>query len=346
MSVRRRAAAFLVLAALVGGGTRAAAQSLTLSLSSVLGDSVSPAPLMSVNGFESRPDLGPYNVSIVLSLEPQFRSPFYLNVADGETAIFALDSLLPERTVIYFRARLSDHFGNVVAEKIAQFPVRSWLRLVAPFRGPTTIVPTSTPRFIWSSPPITLPPGLWVYDLSVINTRTGNVDFSAPGINDTSFVFDKPLEANASYHWQVHARAQTGPPSDTVTAASPGTFVIGASPTATVFYANFPNPFGSGAKSPITCFWFDLARPSIVKLTIYDIRLREVRKIIPSSTLSGTLPAGAYGRENVNTLSGCDERVAWDGRDANGHSVAPGVYLGVFQGDGLQRSTKILYKGP
>ena len=346
MSLRRRAAAFLLLAALVGGTTRASAQSVSLSISSVISDSVSPAPLMTVTGFENRPDLGPYNVSIVLSLEPQFRAPFYLNVADGEAATFALDSLLPERTIVYFRARLSDHAGNVVAEQIVQHPVRSWLRLVSPIRGPTTIVPTRTPRFVWSSPPITLPPFPWVYDISVINTRTGNVDFMKTGLNDTSYVFPDSLESNASYHWQVHARAQTGPASDQITVASTGTFVIAASPTATVFYANFPNPFGSGAKSPVTCFWFDLAKASIVKLTIYDIRLREVRKIVPSPALSGTLPAGAYGRENVNTLSGCDERVSWDGRDASGRQVPAGVYLGVFDGDGLHRSTKILYKGP
>ncbi|MEO7086434.1 MAG: hypothetical protein ABI442_22655 [Gemmatimonadaceae bacterium] len=346
MSFRRRAAAFLLLAALVGEGTRAGAQTVALSISSVTGDSVSPAPIMSVSGFDNRPDLAPYSVSIVLSLEPQFRSPFYINAADGETATFALDSLLPERTVVYFRARLSDRNGTVVAEQIVQHPVRGWLRLVAPLRGPTTIVPTRTPRFIWSSPPITLPPGLWVYDISVINTRTGNVDFVRNGLNDTSYVFPDSLESNASYHWQVHARAQTGPAADQVTVTSSGTFVIAASPTATVFYANFPNPFGGGTKSALTCFWFDLARPAAVKLTIYDIRLREVRKIIPSSSLNGTLSAGAYGRDNVNALSGCDERVAWDGRDANGGTVPPGVYLGVFDGDGVHRSTKILFKGP
>jgi hypothetical protein len=269
-----------------------------------------------------------------------------VNVADGESATFSVDSLLPERTIVYFRARLADNSGRVVAEQIVQHPVQSWLRLITPLRGPTTIVPTLTPRFVWSSPPITLPPGLWVYDLSVFNTRTGVLEFNAPGLNDTSYVFTKPLESNTSYHWQVLARAQTGPPSDTVTVASPGTFVIGGSPTATVFYANFPNPFGWSTKSPVTCFWFDLARPSTVRLTIYDIRLREVRKILPNDAFSGTLAAGTYGRENVNTLSGCDERVSWDGRDANGRSVPAGVYLGVFVGDGLRRSTKILYKGP
>ncbi|HEX3866825.1 MAG TPA: hypothetical protein VHV78_08740, partial [Gemmatimonadaceae bacterium] len=232
------------------------------------------------------------------------------------------------------------------AEHVEQHPVRGWLRLISPNRGPTTVVGTRTPTFIWSSPPITLPPGLWIYDLGVINTRTGAADFSKLGITDTSYVFTDSLESNASYHWQVHAHAQTGPPSDQTTIVSQGTFVIGASPTVTLLYANFPNPFGAGTRSELTCFWFDLANPSTVKLTIYDIRLRLVRRIVPSSSLSGTMNAGPYGRENINATSGCDERFAWDGRDGQGQSVLPGIYLAVFEADGVRQSTKILYRGP
>ncbi len=343
---RLRRAAALPLAAFLCGAAAARAQSVTLSISGSTADSTSPAPVMTITGFESRPEQGPYSVSLTLSLESQFQNPFYINSADGESGIFTLDSLLPERTTVYFRARLSDHFGTVVAEQIIHRPVQSWLRLISPMRGPTTVVATRMPRFIWSSPAITLPPGLWVYDLSVINTRTGSVDFSRTSLNDTSFVFPDSLESNASYHWQVHARAQTGPPSDQVTVASQGTFVIGASPTATIFYPSFPNPFGNGTRSPIACFWFDLAHPANVKLTIYNIRLRLVRHIIPSTFLSGQMPAGPYGRENVSATSGCDERFAWDGRDDSGRPVPPGVYLAVFEGDGIRQSTKLEYKGP
>ena len=97
--------------------------------------------------------------------------------ADGTGATFNVDSLMPERVTVYFRARLIDAFGTVVAQTTAQHPVRSWLRLVSPIHGPTTVVATQSPEFIWSSPAITFPPGLWQYDISVFNTQTGRRDF-------------------------------------------------------------------------------------------------------------------------------------------------------------------------
>lgn len=345
-AMRRVATAFVLIAACVVSPARLAAQSVTLGLSATLGDSTSPAPNMTVTGFEDQPERGPYTVSIALSFEPQFRVPFYTNFAQAEAARFTLPSLMPERSTVYFRARLVDRSGVVVAETIQQHPVRGWLKLISPLRGPTTIVTTRTPRFIWSSPAITLPPGLWIYDLQVINTRTGNVAFSKPDLTDTSWVFPDTLESSASYRWQVHAHTQAGLPTDQVTVSSEGTFVIAAAPTATIFYPNFPNPFGAGTRSDLTCFWFDLARPASVKLTIYDIRLHEVRRIIPSSSLPGNMGTGPYGRENVDLLTGCDTRFAWDGRDSRGQFVLKGIYIAVFEADGVRQLTKIDYRGP
>jgi hypothetical protein len=130
--------------------------------------------------------------------------------------------------------------------------------------------------------------------------------------------------------------------------SSPGTFVITSSdqPTFTLFYQNFPNPFGRTTRSATTCFWFDLAHQANVSLVIYDIRLRKVRSIVPGPIGSGSLPVGAYGRQNVSTQTGCDDRLSWDGKDDTGRFVPLGVYIAVFKGDGVQQSVKILYKGP
>jgi len=251
--------------------------------------------------------------------------------------------------MIFFRARLTDRFGTVVAQTTSQHPVRSWLRLISPAVGNPTNLDTRSPRFIWSSPPITVPPGLWVYDVSVINKRTGQADFFTPreGLNDTSFVFPGQLESNTSYRWQVHARAQSSRANDQVTVVREGSFVISSTdqPTVTLLYQNFPNPFGRGERSAVTCFWIDLAHDAKVKLTIYDIRLREVRNVIPSPNISGVLPRGAHGRQNVGTQNGCAKGFEWDGRDDNGRFVPPGVYVAIFQGDGKRQSVKILFKG-
>jgi hypothetical protein len=350
MIVRRRGAAYLAGAALallslVSFATGAAAQSIRLSISGITADSTSPAPLMSVSGFETQPEAGPYSVSLDLSLESQFRAPFYSRNAVGENASFTIDSLLPERNVVYFRVRLLDRFGNVVAEARDQHPVRSWLRLV-----PLVSPDTRFPRFYWSSPPITVPPGLWVYDVSVLNSATGKVDFAETNIQDTTFVFPTPLESSTSYRWQVHARAQNGVAADETTVASNGSFVITPldQPTVTLFYQNFPNPFGRGTRRESTCFWFDLAHQSTVTITIYDITLRTVRRVVPGATSSGVdLPVGVYGRRNLSDQpGGCDDRFAWDGRDDAGRFVPAGVYLAIFKADGVRTSVKMLYRGP
>jgi hypothetical protein len=348
MTVRRHALPWLLFAALLGGTGRLAAQRVTLAISAVVADSTSPAPVMTVTAFDIRPELGPYSVSLELSMEPQFRTPFFVKAADqGAGTTFHVDELLPERTVVYFRARLIDGRSNIVAEATDRHPVRSWLRLEAPAAGNPFNLGTRTPRFVWSSPAITVPPGLWVYDLTVINKQTQQADLFQPGLNDTSFAFAQPLESNTSYRWQVHARAQSGRPSDTVTVTREGSFVISSAdqPSFTLLYQNFPNPFGRGERSDSTCFWFDLARDAKVKLTIYTVQLQEVRNIIPGRSMSGTLARGAYGRKNVDT-GGCDERFTWDGRDDSGRLVPTGVYLVVFEGDGPRQYKKIVFKRP
>ena len=348
MRVGRRVAAFLIGVAALGGIREIGGQTLTLAISAIVADSTSPAPFMTVTGFPTAPELGPYTISLAIANEPSFRNPFFAKNADGNVATFNVDSLMPERVTVYFRARLIDAFGTVVAQTTAQHPVRSWLRLVSPIRGPTTVDTTQSPQFVWDSPPITFPPGLWRYDLSVFNTQTGNREFFQPNLSETSYTFTRPLEANTSYRWQVRARAENSIGSGEVIVSSPGTLIIASpgAPIVTLLYQNFPNPFGSGTRSMRTCFWFDLARPSKVKITIYDIRQREVRHILPVASGDATLPIGGYGRENIDTQSGCgDNKLSWDGRDDGGRFVPQGVYLAVFEGDGVRSSVKIVFKG-
>jgi len=336
------------VAALTAMARPAAAQSITLVVPVVRGDSVSPAPPITVTALPGPPELGPYSVSIELSLEPQFVRPFFVDASGDLSTTFTLDSLMSERTVVYFRARLTNVQGTEAAHALVQHPVQSWLRLVSPIGGTPTIVNTRTPRFTWSSPPITCGCGLFVYDLSVINTANGSTHLLRGGLSDTSFVFTDSLESNTSYRWQVHARTQKGPASNQITLVSSSTFVVASAeqPTFTLFYQNFPNPFGAGTRSSFTCFWFDLARASAVTLTIYDIRLHEVRHIVPGPIGGGTLPVGSYGRENLGQQTGCDQRLAWDGRDDAGRMVPQGLYLAVFEGAGVRTSKKVLYRGP
>ena len=360
MSWGRRTAALAVIAGMAG--LRAAgAQSVTVSIP-VVNDSVSPAPPILVQGTAGPPDLGPYSLSLEVSLDPLFRAPILARASPTLTMVVHVDSLLPERTRVYFRGRIINRLGQI-QEDVRSLPVRTWLRLVTPTRRSNDVLFTRQPTFVWSTPGVTLPPGPWNYSLSIVNTKTGTVDqeYVSPTVRDTlvacseqapscresaaAFTLPNPLEACTSYSWRVTARAANGAAKDQVTVASPGTFVIQTAecPTATIFYQNFPNPFGHGGMSDVTCFWFDLARESDVKLTIYDIRLRVVRSIIPGAG-SGRYPAGAHGRQGVGG-GACDPRFSWDGRDGAGRPVPSGVYIAAFEADGVRTTKKILFLG-
>jgi hypothetical protein len=342
MSRGRRLAACLGILALGLTARGILAQSITLRVARLKADSMPPGPVITVTSVQGSPDLGPYTVSLEMSTESAFQSPFYVAVAQEDNATFTTDSLLREHATIFFRTRLVNGSGAVVAEAREQHAVQGWVTLVDPPQQSLVVLPTRKPRFVWSSPPTTLTAGLWEYEVGVINKVTGAKDFVSPTITDTSYVFPDSLESNASYRWQVTARASGGKGTGEVTVVSAGTIVIGGDPTFTLLYQNFPNPFGHGQ---VTCFWFDLARPGRVRLTIYDLRLREVRNIVPGPIGDGNLPVGVYGRD-PQSGTGCDSRLKWDGKDDNGRFVPPGVYIAEFRANGSSTTKKILFRGP
>jgi hypothetical protein len=67
---------------------------------------------------------------------------------------------------------------------------------------------------------------------------------------------------------------------------------------------NAPNPF-----TPLTTIRFDLANEGVTALDVYDLNGRFVKQLV-----AGALPAGPHA-------------VVWNGTDARGRRVAPGVYL-------------------
>lgn len=86
-----------------------------------------------------------------------------------------------------------------------------------------------------------------------------------------------------------------------------------------VFLSASPNPVGGSTEIS-----FGLAAPSRVEAGIYTVRGRLVRALA-----DGVLPAGAHGFE-------------WDGRDARGRRVSPGLYLARVDAEGRSRSAKLI----
>ena len=130
-------------------------------------------------------------------------------------------------------------------------------------------------------------------------------------------------------------------------AAAPLRAQAPATPPINLLYQNFPTPFPSTV-SPVTCIWFDLAQNSSgVTLAIYDLRGRLVRTLVPSATVSSTLPGGYYGRAGSGpTASGCDPRFSWDGRGSDGSVVPSGVYLVRLHVDDAWQTKKMIFRRP
>ena len=81
----------------------------------------------------------------------------------------------------------------------------------------------------------------------------------------------------------------------------------------------YPNPF-----NPSTSIAFELPSSTTVRLGIYDLQGRLVRRLV-----EGTLPAGRHD-------------IVWDGRDRGGRTVGSGIYLYRFLAGDLQETRKIM----
>ncbi len=79
---------------------------------------------------------------------------------------------------------------------------------------------------------------------------------------------------------------------------------IAVSPPRPVALAVYPNPF-----NPNTTISYELRRAGPVRLDLYDLRGRRVRRLVDTAQSAGI------------------QRVVWDGRDDQGRRLASGVYL-------------------
>jgi hypothetical protein len=204
------------------------------------------------------------------------------------------------------------------------------------------VTDSAQPTFTWDPIPVPTPPGPFTYDLLVQRVENGLVDFGIAGLQDTFFRLPQPLEVNRSYRWTLVVHA--GP--DTSIVRSAGTFLIldGGTPTATLLYQNFPNPFPSAVRDS-TCLWFDLAVSGMVELDILDLRGNPVKRFIPGADFPSFLSAGRYGRGTPGAGSTCDPRLMWDGRSDNGQVLPAGVYLAKLKAPGMLVFKRIVFRG-
>ena len=304
------------------------------------------APLIFVRAVNFGASTAPRRVRLRLALDAGFGLIVYDSTIAADEPRFGTAKLLPENRDIYAEATVIDRNGIAVGvARTLAGRTGPRLRLVSPSGRSGVTFLTRRPAFSWSSAPVSLPPGPWVYELFLTEVAS-QVTRSTLGITDTVFTYPEDLDANTSYRWKVIARLPNGLPIDSAVANAQSTFTIEPTDAVvkTLLYQNFPNPFPA-LSSATTCFWFDLRAGTQVQLTILDLRGHLVKTMIPGS-LPSQLSPGRYGRLHAVNSSGCDPALSWDGTADNGRVVPAGVYLLRFKAAGeAETMKKILFLG-
>ncbi len=101
-------------------------------------------------------------------------------------------------------------------------------------------------------------------------------------------------------------------------AAPVGAPDVPPAPSMTRLAGIFPSPF-----SGETTVRFEAARPMEIRISVFDVSGRQVKRL-----RHGSVPAGRHS-------------VDWDGRDASGTSAAAGIYFVRLQGDGVDETGKV-----
>ncbi len=269
-----------------------------------------------------------------------------------DTTLTASSAALPfaptPQTRLYWRVTARSALG--VAERtpvVGPQVVPAWVTLLTLDLPGGESIGDSQPLFAWHAPAVTTPPGPMTFDLLVYPTSEGPTQpvLAVRGLTDTLYRPQVPLEKNLPFRWQVTARLGTA---DSSVVASTGSFLVldQAAPATTILFQNFPNPFPNRALGVTTsCIWFDIATTGDVRLEIFDIRGRLVRRIVPSAQIPGQFAPGRYGRPAGDAPGTCDPRFAWDGKDEMGAYVRPGVYLYRLSAPGFEDTKRIVFLG-
>ena len=259
-----------------------------------------------------------------------------------------LPRALPPGTRLFWRATARSALGvSETIRRVGPLVAPPWVTLLTLDAPSGESIADSQPLFAWHAPAVSAPPGPLTFDFSVFPASAGPTQpvVAVRGLTDTVYRPAAPLEKNLPFRWRVVAHVGA---TDSSSVTSSGTFLVldQAAPATTVLFQNFPNPFPNAALGVTTsCIWFDIAKAGTVRLEVFDVRGRLVRRLVPSAQLPAQLDAGRYGRPAGDAPGTCDARFAWDGRDETGAYVRPGVYLYRLTAPGYQDTKRIVFLG-
>src|SRR6266550_245680 len=193
---------------------------------------------------------------------PSFATPVRYRLRIGRDKSLAssiIDSVTPAQPIVTSQAlKAGNLFWRVDATAasgetgtsgvIGPVAVPAWATLTSLSNPAGMVIDTAQPSFTWRRVGVSSPPGPLTYDLQVQRVATGVIDFTFPGLTDTTFDLPQPLERNTAYRWLLVVHAGT----DTSIIRSQGSFLIVdlGMPTSTLLYQNFPNPFPAAGRDP------------------------------------------------------------------------------------------------
>jgi subtilisin family serine protease len=301
------------------------------------------APQFKWNVPETHPLGLPVTYHLEFSEEGSFGSVL---LADSVVGTFArrIGEPLPPRKSLYWRvvARSAQGLGWATAPQ-GPLQVPPWVSLDVLNDPSGTQVAEPQPEFRWTAMPVTGSAGPLNFELQILLDREDEVLQSVPDLEGERHRIAEPLPFNLPLRWRVIAEARSGM-ADTITSAGPFVVTGGANPPVTILYQNFPNPFPNpdyGGEE--TRIWFDLAEESEVQLAVFDMRGRLVRPLIPGRGCGPVeLPPGLYGREDSTSEDPCTA-YRWDGTNASGGKVPPGVYLLRLRAGGVVGVRRVVF---
>jgi hypothetical protein len=324
----------------------------------VFPDGLIPLPLQEVDGegevtslapqFQwNAPSIYPLGLPVTFHLELAEDSLFQMVIlSDPVVGTFARrpSAPLPPRSRLFWRVRgLSVQGVERTTSVEGPITVPSWVSLEVLNDPAGSELVDPQPEFQWRSPDLPAPAGPFIYELQIVSERESELIQAYSGLEDLSFRLPSPLPFNRPMRWRVIAQARSGV-ADTVTSAGPFVLTSGANPPVTILYQNFPNPFPNVEFGGMeTRIWFDLAQTSTVELSVYDIRGRLVRQLIPGRGCEALeMEPGLYGREGSEGTDPCMS-LSWNGLDDRGREVEGGVYLLRLRAGGVVDVRRVVF---
>jgi subtilisin family serine protease len=291
------------------------------------------------------PDIRPVQYRLEIARDSSFTSLVYADSV-SDTFSHTVRRALRKEPRLFWRIIATAPAGLRRATNVAgPFAAPQWVRLVS-FSGTVPSFTTSArPTIIFDPLPAPPPAGPLLYDLQVLSAQTGLPVQTVRNITGNSVTLTESLTPNTPYLYRLIARAPTGE-ADTAQSIAPFVYNSTNAPPSTTLYQNFPNPFPRDGSDSGTQIWFDLHEPATVELSVYDLRGRLVRRLIPGPGCEPvTLTAGLYGRGTPALADACTT-MHWDGTDDDGERVARGVYILRMRAGSSDQTRRILYLGP